>query len=239
MPGTARPGAGRRGRSRSAHFAERFQLFIIIALGESIVITGATTSDLELDAPRLAAFALAFLGTAALWWLYFNYAPRMAERRLALAEDRTALARDGYTYLHVLMVAGIIVSAVGDELVIAHPTEHLHGDEVAAVVAGPAIYLLAQALFRLRMAGSVSWKRLGGAAGCLAVGLVGTSVSGARAVGARRRRARRRDRRGAGERRAPLGPRRSGAARGARGLGGGRSRGVGLPTSCRSPPGRT
>jgi low temperature requirement protein LtrA len=158
----------------AGHFVERFELFIIIALGESIVITGATTTELDRDAPTLAAFALAFLGSAALWWIYFNYAARMAERRMELAEDRTKLARDAYTYLHVVMVAGIIVAAVGDELVIAHPTEELPGREVAAVVAGPAIYLLAQALFRLRMAGTVSWKRLGGALACVAVGFVGT-----------------------------------------------------------------
>jgi low temperature requirement protein LtrA len=158
----------------TAHFAERFQLFIIIALGESVVITGATTSDLELDAARMTAFGLAFLGTAALWWLYFNYVARIAQRRLELAENRTTLARDAYTYLHVLMVAGVIVSAVGDELVIAHPTEELPGREIAAVVAGPALYLLAHAIFRLRMAGSLSWKRLAGALGCVAAGFVGT-----------------------------------------------------------------
>ncbi|HTE63681.1 MAG TPA: low temperature requirement protein A [Solirubrobacteraceae bacterium] len=156
-----------------SHFAERFQLFVIIALGESIVITGATTSQLELDAGRLAAFAVAFLGSAALWWLYFNYVARIAERRLELAANRTALARDAYTYLHVVLVAGVIVTAVGDELVIAHPTEVLPGREVAAVVAGPAIYLLAHALFRWRMAGSISWKRLGGALACVAAGAVG------------------------------------------------------------------
>jgi low temperature requirement protein LtrA len=67
---------------------------------------------------------------------------------------------------------------VGDELVIAHPTEHLHTAEVIAVVAGPAIYLLAHALFRLRMAGSVSWKRLGGAAGCVAAAALGGVLPG-------------------------------------------------------------
>ncbi|MGH3032492.1 MAG: low temperature requirement protein A, partial [Gaiellaceae bacterium] len=96
-----------------------------------------------------------------------------AQRRLELAADRTRLARDGYTYLHVLMVAGVIVAAVGDELVIAHPTDRLPGEQIAAVVAGPAIYLLAHVLFRLRMAGTVSWKRLGGALACVAVGGVG------------------------------------------------------------------
>jgi low temperature requirement protein LtrA len=173
VPGRARV-APEAWQVETAHFAERFQLFIIIALGESIVITGATTSELELDAARMTAFGLAFLGTAALWWLYFNYVARIAQRRLELAENRTTLARDAYTYLHVLMVAGVIVSAVGDELVIAHPTEELPGREIAAVVAGPALYLLAHAIFRLRMAGSVSWKRLAGALGCVAAGFVGT-----------------------------------------------------------------
>ncbi len=159
---------------QTAHFAERFQLFMIIALGESIVVTGATTAKLDLNTARIAAFAIAFLETAAFWWLYFNYVARIAERQLELATDRTRLARDGYTYLHVVMVAGVIVAAVGDELVIAHPTDTLPAAELAAVVAGPAIYLLAHVLFRLRMAGSVSWKRLTGALLCLAAAGVGT-----------------------------------------------------------------
>jgi low temperature requirement protein LtrA len=156
----------------TTHFAERFQLFMIIALGESIVITGATTSEQDLDAARLVAFGLAFLSTAALWWLYFDYVARIAERRLELAAERTKLARDGYTYLHVVMVAGVIVAAVGNELVIAHPTDRLPMSEVTVVSAGPAIYLLGHVLFRLRMAGSLSRKRLAGAVGCLAVGAV-------------------------------------------------------------------
>ena len=158
------------------HFAERFGLFVILALGESIVITGATTSALDLDTARFVAFGMAFLLTAALWWLYFTSVARIAQRHLELSENRTLLARDAYTYLHLIIVAGVIVSAVGDELVIAHPLEVLPGDQVAAVIAGPAIYLLAHALFRLRMAGSVSWKRLGGALVCVLVGVVGVYV---------------------------------------------------------------
>jgi low temperature requirement protein LtrA len=156
-----------------SHFAERFQLFVILALGESIVVTGVTTSGEHLDAARLAAFALAFLGTAAMWWVYFNAAAMVAQRRLELAPNHTVMARDGYTYLHVVMVAGVIVGAVGDELVIAHPTETLHTAQVVAVVAGPAIYLFAQVLFRLRMAGTLSRKRLGGALACVATGALG------------------------------------------------------------------
>jgi low temperature requirement protein LtrA len=158
----------------TGHFAERFQLFIIIALGESIVITGTTTAQHELTTATIVAFALAFLITAALWWLYFNLVAVMAERRLAQAVNRTILARDAYTYLHVVIVAGILLTAVGDELVIAHPTEELPDAELAAVVAGPALYLLAHVLLRLRMSGTLAGRRLAGALACLAVAAIGT-----------------------------------------------------------------
>ena len=162
----------------TSHFAERFQLFVIIALGESIVLTGATLSDLDLDAARVAAFGIAFLGSAALWWLYFDSAAALAQQALERSTNRTLAARDAYTYLHVVIVLGVIVAAVGDELVIAHPTEVLPGAEVAAVVAGPAIYLVALSLFRLRMAGSISPSRLIGALACVAIGALGGVASG-------------------------------------------------------------
>jgi low temperature requirement protein LtrA len=156
------------------HFAERFQLFIIIALGETIVITGATTSELELTLARATAFGLAFVGTAALWWLYFDLVAAIAQRRLEKAENRTLLARDAYTYLHVVIVAGILLTAVGDELVIAHPTEELPPRELAALACGPALYLLAHVALRLRMTGTIAGRRLTGALACLAIGALGT-----------------------------------------------------------------
>jgi low temperature requirement protein LtrA len=161
----------------TSHFAERFQLFIIIALGEAIVLTGATTAALDLDTARIAALALAFLSSAALWWLYFDYVASVAEQQLEHASgNRTRLARDGYTYLHVVLVAGIVLAAVGDELVIAHPTEVLAAPEIAVVVSGPAVYLLGHTLFRLRMARSLSTKRLLGALACLALAPLGWFV---------------------------------------------------------------
>jgi low temperature requirement protein LtrA len=176
VPGRPRL-SGATWRVGTEHFAERFQLFIIVALGESIVVTGSTTSELELTQPTLLAFVVAFLVSASLWWLYFNIVARIVQQHLEVAEDRTTLARDGYTYLHVFIVAGIIVSAVGDELVIAHPEETLHGPELIAVVAGPALYLLAHVALRLRMTGTIGRKRLAGAVACVALGFLGPHVS--------------------------------------------------------------
>ena len=86
------------------------------------------------------------------------------------------MARDGYTFLHVVLVAGIIVSAVGDEIVIAHPTETLHTAELVAVVAGPVIYLVGHVLFRQVMAGSMSGKRVAGVVACVVVGFLGLVI---------------------------------------------------------------
>jgi low temperature requirement protein LtrA len=119
-------------------------------------------------------FALAFLATAALWWLYFNFVATVVGRGLAEAENRTLVARDAYTYLHAVIVAGIILSAVGDGLVIAHPTADLPDRELAAVVCGPALYLLAHVALRLRMTGTISGRRLAGAVACLAIAGIGT-----------------------------------------------------------------
>lgn len=160
----------------TGHFAERFGLFVILALGESIVLTGATTSDLALTPARISAFVMAFLGAAAIWWLYFTSVARLGEHYLEVADNRSLLARDAYTFLHVVFVAGIILSAVGDELVIAHPTEILPPYEVAAVAAGPFVYLLAHTLFGYRMTGAMSRKSLFGTLACVVAGLIGLLV---------------------------------------------------------------
>jgi low temperature requirement protein LtrA len=155
------------------HFAERFGLFIILALGESIVLTGATTSESDLTPATILAFVMAFLASAAIWWLYFTSVARVGEHYLAVSEDRTTLARDGYTFLHAVFAAGIIMTAVGDELVIAHPTEVLPPQEVTAVAAGPAIYLFALTLFGYRLTGTMSKRKLFGTLGCVVVGFAG------------------------------------------------------------------
>src|SRR5919112_5254183 len=158
------------------HFAERFGLFIILALGESIVITGATTSEGILNWKTILAFVMAFLASAAIWWLYFTSVAALGGHYLEVADSRTTLARDAYTYLHVVFIAGIILSAVGDELVIAHPAEILPPYEVAGVAAGPAVYLLAHTLFRYRLTGTLGVAKPLGTLACVAVGFLGLFV---------------------------------------------------------------
>jgi low temperature requirement protein LtrA len=162
---------------QTSHFTERFQLFVIIALGESIVLIGATTAALDLDLATVTAFACAFLGASALWWLYFNFIAAAAVERLAAAENSTVVARDAYTYLHAVIIAGIIVTAVGDELVIAHPTEQPSDAELIAIVAGPALYLFSHVLLRLRLNGTISPRRLSGALACVVIGFAAGSAS--------------------------------------------------------------
>jgi low temperature requirement protein LtrA len=125
------------------HFGERFQLFVIIALGESVVLAGATASDTGLSVGVVAALLLAFLSSTALWWLYFGQmAGTVLERiRTAGADERGQLGRDIYTYLHVPIVAGIVLVAVGDELVIAHPADELGQAGALVALGGPALYL--------------------------------------------------------------------------------------------------
>ena len=126
-----------------AHFGERFQLFVIIVLGESVVLAGATASETGLSVEVVAALLLAFLSSTALWWLYFGQvAGTVLERiRTATAEERGRIGRDIYTYLHLPIIAGIVLVAVGDELVIAHPTDELHDAGALVALGGPALFL--------------------------------------------------------------------------------------------------
>jgi low temperature requirement protein LtrA len=144
-----------------SHFADRFQAFVIIALGESIVVTGATASADGLSARVIAALAVAFVVTGALWWLYFGEVAESSQRQIAESNDPGRLARDAYTYLHAPIVTGIIMVAVGDDLLITAPSHVLTGAGVLMMVAGPAVYLGGEGLVRLRMVGRYSrWRVL-------------------------------------------------------------------------------
>jgi low temperature requirement protein LtrA len=130
------------------HMAERCGLFIIIALGESVLVTGASFADLPWTALNSAAFVVAFVGSVALWAIYFNIGAERGSRQIASSNDPGRMARSGYTYLHIPIVAGIIVAAVGDELVLHHPAGHVEPAALAVIAGGPALYLGGNALFK-------------------------------------------------------------------------------------------
>jgi low temperature requirement protein LtrA len=131
-----------------AHIAERCALFVIIALGESVLVTGATFAGLAWTAEHIGAFLVAFAGSVAMWVIYFNIGAERGSRLIAASSDPGRLARNGYTYLHLLIVAGIIVAAVGDELVLHHPGGHIDTKTAIVLIGGPALYLLGNLLFK-------------------------------------------------------------------------------------------
>ncbi len=135
------------------HMAERCGLFVIIALGESILVTGATFSGLPWTPATVAAFIVSFVGSLAMWWLYFDTSAAVGSRTIAASEDPGQLARLAYTYVHLFLVAGIIVAAVADEFVLAHPLGHAEPRTTAAVLGGVALYLTGNALFKWAIAG--------------------------------------------------------------------------------------
>lgn len=151
------PGRGRATTSdydiEGEHFSERCQGFVIIALGESIVVTGATAAIAGLTTTVVLALAAAFLESAALWWLYFGATAERSRQAMRACADPGLLARDAYTYLHVPIIAGIIGVAVGDDLLIGDPGRALSGIGPAMVFGGPALYVAGVALFRARLAG--------------------------------------------------------------------------------------
>ena len=131
------------------HMAERSGLFIIIALGESVLVTGATFAEMEWNGAVVAAFLVSFLGTIAMWWLYFSIGAARSRHTIEHSDDPGRIARIAYTYLPVLLVGGIVVVAVADELVLAHPVGH-HAElpVVLAIVGGPALYVVGNMLFK-------------------------------------------------------------------------------------------
>lgn len=154
------------------HMAERCGLFIIIALGESILITGATFAEVSWGADEIAGFVSAFLATVAMWWLYFNIGAERGSAQIAHHSDPGRVAR-GYTYLHLPIVAGIIATAAADELVLAHPVGHTEPMALALILGGPALYLAGNIAFKRMTAEHMPLSHLVGLALLAAVALLG------------------------------------------------------------------
>jgi low temperature requirement protein LtrA len=167
-------------RVSASHFAERFALIVIIALGESIVAIGVATTDLDRDWAFAAEIAIAFAGVAALWWSYFDFTAIAAERSLKRAppEVRAPLARDVFTFFHYPIVLGIILYAVAAKKTLTAPGEPLSESGRWALGLGIAVFFLGFVLARYRALRRVAWERIVGGAAALiaAVTLDGTNA---------------------------------------------------------------
>ena len=191
MIGLRFPGLGRSLTSDwtidGGHLAERCQLFVIVALGESVLATGiAFGHHAEWHGPDLFALMVGFSGSLAMWWMYFDIVSIGAEKYLAKlgGTDRADLASDAYTYLHFTLVAGVIISALGVENVLAH-LDSEHGLELFGSVAlfgGTSLYLAGHAFFWRRVAHRWLPSRLIGAAVLLALIPVGAALPSLAAI---------------------------------------------------------
>ncbi len=131
------------------HMAERSALFIIIALGESVLETGATFSEIEPTFAVVVAFLASFGATVAMWWIYFNIGAENAKHQIETSDDPGRIARVAYTYSPLLLVAGIIVTAVADELTLGHPTgSPVDPVTTLTVVGGPVLYVFGNLVFK-------------------------------------------------------------------------------------------
>ena len=184
------PGLGRSSTREwdieGGHFAERCQGFILIALGESIVVTGATLARLLAGplaaphasaAPTVAAFVVAFIGSVGLWWLYFDRSAEAGARTIAQSADPGRLGRSAYHLIHPVMVAGIIVVAAADEVVLSDPRARATAAAAWLLLGGYALYLAGHAAFKAVVWRMVSWSRIAAVAVLALLGLLAPHVA--------------------------------------------------------------
>jgi low temperature requirement protein LtrA len=177
---------GMRGwRLSPEHFVERHGLILIVALGESVVAIGIGAGELELDAGIILPVLLGITVICSLWWSYFDWAVYVVQAQLAerTGEDRALLARDAYSYLHLPMVAGIVLFAFGLETTLAHAESPLEIVAAIGLCGGLALYFAAHVALRLRIGGGWGHGRPVAAVLLLALIPVTTIVSALAALG--------------------------------------------------------
>lgn len=135
-------------RVEGGHMAERCSLFVIIALGEAVVVNGTTFAELDWTAGNILAFVSALVGSIAMWWIYFHKGAEAGAELISKTADSGRLARLAYTYLHMPIIAGIILTAVSDELVLKHPTGHSDVRTIVSTIGGPLVFLVGTILFK-------------------------------------------------------------------------------------------
>src|SRR3954453_10625501 len=157
------------------HMAERCSLFVIIALGEAVVVNGATFAELDWTADNLLAFVSALVGSIAMWWIYFHKGAEAGSERISKTAESGRLARLGYTYLHMPIVAGIILTAVADELVLKHPVGHSDIRTVVSTIGGRVGFCGVTLAFKHAIRG---WLQLSHLTGIVALGILAWFAGG-------------------------------------------------------------
>lgn len=179
--GFAVPGLGRdittNWMVKGGHMAERCGLFVIICLGETLLVSGATFADLDWTASGHAAFIASLGGSVGMWWVYFHIGYRRGAHQIETSDDPGRLARLAFTYAHIPIVAGIILSAIGAERAIAHPEAAGSVAEAASVVGGVALFLAGNAWFKRISGQFVPLSHLVGLGLCAALILLASSVT--------------------------------------------------------------
>jgi low temperature requirement protein LtrA len=145
------------------HIAERCQAFVLIALGESILVIGEALAELHaVSGQQVVAFVAAFVGAVALWWIYFDRSAEAAAEVVVDSADPGRLGRSAYHLIHPIMVAGIIVTAAADEIVVKDPSATAHADVSWLILSGIGLFLLGHAAFKATVWHVIPWVRLGG-----------------------------------------------------------------------------
>jgi low temperature requirement protein LtrA len=167
------------GRSRSedwaiagGHMAERCALFIIIALGEGLLVTGATFGGLDVTPTYVAALLAAFLGSFAMWWVYFDIGAKRGAEHIEHHANPGLIGRNAFTYWHAPIIAGIIMMAVTDELTMAHPLEPIHADFLAVTIGGMLLFLGGAMTFK-RISSGDPWFPVSHSAGLILIAVLG------------------------------------------------------------------
>ncbi len=175
--GFAVPGLGRSTVSdwqvSGEHMAERCALFVIICLGETILVTGRTVAAMELlDGFTIVLLAVAFLSTATMWWIYFRFGHGEAAHLIEHSATPGRIARMAFTYAHIPIVAGIVLSAVAEEFALAHPHGPVDFKTASAIIGGPIVFLIGNIWFKAAIRGRSPLSHLAGIGALLALSLI-------------------------------------------------------------------
>jgi low temperature requirement protein LtrA len=183
LVGFVTPGLGRSSTADwtidGRHFAERCQAFVLIALGESIIVSGSTLTPRlhHAHAQPIIAFVVVFFSSVALWWVYFDRAAEDSSRKIDESDDPGRLGRNAFHLVHPLIVAGVIVSAAAVHIVLTHPDQRGHSATTWLVLGGTALFLAGHAVFKAMIWRHVSWQRVIAVAALALLGVLAPHVT--------------------------------------------------------------